>query len=87
MYGGHVVVNTTANIPSHILSIVLHVDRSVLQNGCSFKLISVCPSKTVQQVALSILGPEFDFFSHRVYLFQSLSVGWIQKQRDVVRVS
>ena len=67
-----------------VLSIVLYADRRVLQSGCSFKHIPVCPNKTVPQDAFSVRGPEFDLFSHRVYLFQSLSVCRIQDQRDVV---
>ena len=33
--GGHDVVDTSANVPSHILSIVLYADRRVLQRGCA----------------------------------------------------
>ena len=40
-------LDTSANIPSHILSIVLDADRRVLQSGCSFKCIPFCPRKTV----------------------------------------
>ena len=86
LYGGHDVVNTSANIPSHILSIVLYADRRVLQCGCSFKHIPVCLSKTVLQDALSVWCPEFDLFSNKVCLFQPLSVCRIQEQRDVVCV-
>ena len=54
LYGGHDVVNTSANIPIHILSIVLYADRRVwLQCGCSFKHIPVCLSKTVSRVWLN----------------------------------
>ena len=68
------VVDTSANIPSHMLSIVTYADRSVLPSGCSFKHIPVCLSKTVLQNSPSVWGPEFDLLSHRVCLVQSLAL-------------
>ena len=37
LYGWHNVADTSADIPSHILSIVLYAERRVLQSGCSFE--------------------------------------------------
>lgn len=84
LYGGYDVFNTSADIPSHILSIVLYINRQVLLGGCSFKHIPVCKSKTVLKGALCLWIPDFNQFSDWVCLLQSLSVSWIQKQGDVV---
>ncbi len=64
LYGGYDVINTSANVPSHILSIILYADRRVLQSGYSFKHIPVCQSKTVLQDALSLWGPELKGLVH-----------------------
>jgi len=84
LYDGHDVVNTSADVPSGILRIVLYGDRRVLHYGCSFEHIPVCLGKTVLQGALSLWCPKFNLFGDRVCLFESLSVGWVQEQRDVV---
>lgn len=60
--GGHNILHTSANVPSHIVSIVLYTDRRVLQSGCSFKHIPVCRIKTVLQCALSLRCPELNLF-------------------------
>ena len=78
LYGRHDVVNTSVNIPSHILRRFLYADRRVLQSGCIFEHIQVCPSKTILQDAICVWDPKFDLFSHWVSLFQSLSMCWIQ---------
>lgn len=65
LYGEYDVINTSANVSSHILSIILYADRRVFQRGCSFKHIPVCQSKTVLQDALSLWGPEFNLFGDR----------------------
>lgn len=70
LYGGHDVVNTSANIPSRIFSIVLYADRRLLQSGCSFKYMPVCWSKTVLQADFSLRSPEFDLFGNRICFFQ-----------------
>lgn len=62
--GGHNVIHTGANVPSDIFSIFLHVDRKVIQRGCSFK-----QGKAVLQDALRLWGPEFDLFGDRICLF------------------
>jgi len=46
--------------------------------------IPVCQGKIVLQGALSLWCPKFNLFGDRVCLFESLSVGWVQEQRDVV---
>lgn len=57
LYGGYAVLNTSTDVPRHILSIVLNIDRRVLPSGCSSKHMSVCHSKTVVQTAFSLWSP------------------------------
>lgn len=76
--GGHNVVDTRANVPSHIFSIVLY--------AAALKHIPVCYDKTFLQGAFCACVPELNVFYSWVCFIQSLFVGWVQKQRNVIRV-
>lgn len=58
--GRHSIIRTSADVPSHIVSMVLCTDRKVLQRSCSLKHIPVV--KQSLQCALSLRCPELNKF-------------------------
>ncbi|MGL4877708.1 hypothetical protein, partial [Paraclostridium dentum] len=66
-------VNTSADVPSHIFSIVLYAEEESSRVAAALNTSQSVRAKQscrVLQGALSLWGPEFDLFGHNVIPLQ-----------------